>query len=59
MKYVIKLTLERDGEPETEWAIGCLLSDNPTEKELATARRELFKSVQDQVRRLLEDDLSL
>ena len=56
MKYVIKLTLEQDGELEKEWAIGCILPDGPSEHELEDARRELFECAKVQLELLLRLD---
>lgn len=56
MRYVIKLILERDNEVEKEWAIGSLVRLDPTEKELAFIRRELFKVAKAHIELLLEEE---
>ncbi len=56
MKYVIKLTLEQDGEQEKQWAIGCELGDDPTENDIYIARGELLKCAKVQIELLLQLD---
>ena len=55
MKYIIKIVLECDAVVEKQWALGCVLGDQPTEAEKLFVKQELFKAVEAQARELYDD----